>query len=279
MADVIGSLGVPGNAQYSTGARKAQDLITRKLGGQPVGAPPPSQSDLGQAAASAQGQAVQQKVEQLGQRFATARAATGNDQARAALGAQQAQRVTQGQLLQQQRSSEDLLNALDSVTQEQLVQNEMRFAQDAAGRARLTENQLLDWAVTSAKGEEDLKNKMQVMQQTAERAMAADKMAFEKMDQELRADASRKQKRLTQEKRLELEQASAMYKQKYRDKAAKAANKAGIVRGIAQAGGAVVGGTLGFVYGGGPTGAVVGAKLGADLGGGAADVGTAKGWF
>lgn len=279
MADVIGSLGVPGNAQYSTGARKAQDLITRKLGGQPVGAPPPSQADLGQAAAAAQGQAAQQKVEQLGQRFALAKSQVANAQNAAALDAQKAQRTTQGQLLQQQRGAEDLLSSLDSVTQEQLVQNEMRFAQDAAGRARLTENQLLDWAVTSAKGEEDLKNKMQVMQQTAERAMAADKMAFEKLDQELRADASRKQKRLTQERRLELEEASAMYKRQYRDKAAKAANKAAITRGIAQAGGAVVGGTLGFIYGGGPTGAAVGAKLGADLGGGAADVGTAKGWF
>jgi hypothetical protein len=277
MADVIGALGIPGNAQYSTGARKAQDLITRKLGGQPVGAPPPSQTDLGQAAAAAQGQAVQQKVEQLGQKFATAKAQTANDQGQALLGAQKAQRTTQGQLLQQQRGAEDLLSSLDSVTQEQLVQNELKFQQDAMGRAKFTENQLLDWAVTSAKDEEDLKNKMQVMQQTAERAMAADKMAFEKMDQELRADAGRKQKKLTQEKRLELEQASAMYKQQYRDKAAKAASKAAITRGILTVGGAVAGGVIGSVIPG--AGTTAGAITGGALGGGAADIGTAKGWF
>ncbi len=277
MSDVIGSLGVPGNAQYSTGARKAQDLITRKLGGQPVGAPPPSQSDLGQMAASAQGQAVQQKVEQLGQKFALDKSQAANAQNAAALDAQKAQRITQGQLLQQQRGAEDLLSSLDSVTQEQLVQNEMKFQQDAMGRARLTENQLLDWAVTSAKGEEDLKNKMQVMQQTAERAMAADKMAFDKIDQELRADASRKQKRLTQEKRLELEQASAAYKQEYRTKAAKAAGKAAIMQGVLTVGGAVVGGVLGAPAG--PAGIAAGATAGAAVGGGVGNIGTAKGWF
>lgn len=279
MADVIGSLGMPGNAGYSTGARKAQDLITRKLGGQPANAPAPTSTDLGQAAAATHERAAQEKVEQLGQRFAVARAETGNDQARSALEAQKAQRATEGQLRQQQRGAEDLLNSLDSTTREDLFQKEMTFQQDAAGRAKLTENQLLDWAVTSAKDDEDLANKMQVMTQTAERAMSADKMAFEKMDQELRADASRTQKKLTQANRIELEQASSFYKKQYRDKAAKAASRAAVTRGITQTAGAVAGGTIGFIYGGGPAGAGVGAKVGSDLGAGLGDIGTSKGWF
>ena len=213
------------------------------------------------------------QVQQLGGQLAGQQAATGLQ------AAQQTQNQLQqvGQLgLQQQGRQERQTNANQQLTlsakqrelgqklselgegvKDKILDQNLQFKTDQAGRQLLNQRQLFDWAITNAKSQEEYNNYAQAAQQASERKIMMLNTAQAKIDQALKQGYISKNRPLDNElKKQLLEQRNALEKQIQNDKA-KAANRAAMV----QAGGAIVGAVVGGVLAG-PGGASVGASVG-----------------
>jgi uncharacterized protein YcfJ len=153
------------------------------------------------------------------------------------------------------------LGALDSRLKQELYDNTMKFEKDELGRTQFNEQQLLDFARTSAVSDEQIQNYKQSIEQASrrqEQAMEhATKLVIEDLNRQYDAAKARNDFRATVEIDRQRKDAEAEI-QKQKNKAANRTAAASAVGGIV---GAVVGG----IYGG-AGGAAVGGQGGSALG-------------
>ena len=189
------------------------------------------------------------------------------------LGAQQAQLGEQalgqqGQLQQQKLALDKERDELDlqlSETSHQLkatlIDKEQQIFTDALGRTRFTERQLMDWSVTKARSEADLRKYANKLNQATQLKQQMLKSAHEAIVHELKNRAQLKEQRANDAQTLELAKLKAALEKKMAKEKAKRAGRASMVTGILTVAGAVVGG----IYGG-PAGASAGAAVGGGVG-------------
>ena len=208
----------------------------------------------GQAALGAAGQAAQ----------------TGLANQEAALGSQAL--TQQGQLHQQkakldeeQLKLDETLSNTASSLKANLIDKQQQVFTDALGRSRFTEHQLMDWAVTKARSESELRTYAQKMNQMTQLKTQMLKSAHAQIVQQLQNASKLKEQRLDDALMRELAQAKAALEKKMAKEQAKRAGRAAMVQGIFTVAGAVVGS---FIPGAGTAaGAMLGASVGGAVGG------------
>jgi len=175
---------------------------------------------------------------------------------RLALGEKQIQ--TEAELSEQKRAVED-----------KILQNQLNFQRDEIGRAELQQSQLYDLAISTAKNEEDLKDRIQsINQASAERINYLEALA-NRLKVVASGEFKIKNQKLDQKSREYIMELQRQAKERAAKEKAKAGNRAAMF----QAGGTIVGAVAGGVLGsvvvpgiGASAGATVGAAAGGALG-------------
>jgi len=261
-------------AQQAVGSITPQQATTPGLGQQIAAA---SVADAGQAAQQAMGQS-QQMQGQLAQSAIAARAQQGEaalqQQGMAQAERQQGEQLGQGLTLQreemgtkQQLSREDLarqaflnnlgisvdrslnlmsneqaksLDALGRDTKAKLFDSRMAFEQGEAGRKFANDRQLMDFAVASAKNEEDLKSKLQSMEQAGRKELIMIEAAYQKISAALERGHLDKNRELDQATKARLSEMKAAAERARARKARNASNQRLIIGGVIMGAGAVM---------------------------------------
>lgn len=224
----------------------AQEAVTGQLQSgigqaqQPLGAGQ-IQAAAGQVAAQ-QGQAAVQARQQ---------AASGMAE-QAQLGMQAEERQRQGvqfdramELERTIRQNEQRLFNMNRGLANQLVTEQMKFQEDELGRQYLNDRQLADYALISAKSEEDWLNYEQTVTQLSKRRMQLLETAYAKIKQAMTQDWQLGEQGLDQEHKMYLARAKAEIERKIREEQAASANRAamfsagGMLLGVA-AGAAII---------------------------------------
>jgi len=158
------------------------------------------------------------------------------------------------------KQREDLSKLGQDVKMELFDKNQT-FEKDELGRKFSNERQLADYAVATARSNEELADKMQSMEQASNRENMLYEAMMNKISTTLELESRGKISKLNRDTRLELERTKQKIEQRMRDRKAKGNN----IRLIAQGVGMVGGATAGFMMGG-PLGAITGAQLGSEAG-------------
>jgi hypothetical protein len=189
-----------------------------------------------------------------------------------ALQGMQAKIQSQGDLNQQQlrqralglqtkdRELQSKIYSLNSALAGQLFEDQMKFQKDELGRSVWQTRQLVDWAVSKAKSDEDLAGFEQKLSQEYKRKMQVLQTAHNKIIQALQQEFLSGEQEKDQALRAELTKAQAELKKKMN----KQQNDAKMWSSIITAGGTIAGGIAGSFI------PVVGTAGGAALGGGLA---------
>lgn len=196
----------------------------------------------------------------------------------------------QSGLKEQQMTDAQRLASISEDAKAEVFDTRMQFQKDRNQQEFLNQRQLADYAVLTAKSEEDWKDYVQKSEQLAARKETTLKFAYQKLSQQLQfenqeinqlrdqltkkgiteREAAAKREILDKKLQLDLQlksQLAALQAAQQRAKARAAKTKAQNVA-IGQTVGAVAGGVLGFVFAGGPAGAAAGAAAGSAVGGG-----------
>ena len=144
-----------------------------------------------------------------------------------------------------------------------LLDKQLSFARDEMGRAVWNERQLADWAIISAKNDEDFRNFEVQYNAMSERKLKMLEIASVKIKQTLKQGFDQNEQTLTQDQRLRLAKALVELEKKKAKEAAKRSNTAAIFQGAGMIVGAVAGG---LATGGSPQGIMIGAQLGGGAG-------------
>ena len=144
-----------------------------------------------------------------------------------------------------------------------LLDKQLSFARDEMGRAVWNERQLADWAIISAKNDEDFRNFEVQYNAMSERKLKMLEIASVKNKQTLKQGFDQNEQTLTQDQRLRLAKALVELEKKKAKEAAKRSNTAAIFQGAGMIVGAVAGG---LATGGSPQGIMIGAQLGGGAG-------------
>lgn len=183
-------------------------------------------------------------------------------------GLQEGQRQADQQKFQtgQQLQAEDVANKqrlaqLDQDTRAELFDRQMRFEKDELGRTQFNDRQLADYAVLSARSQEQLRNYQQTAQLAYDRNIQLMRTAYDKLDEALRNENALREQGYDQAAIQEMYQEKRDMEQRIRREEAAAANK----MAAWSAGGAILGGAAGFAAGG-PQGAQTGAAAGSAFG-------------
>ena len=172
--------------------------------------------------------------------------------------------VAHEQGIQETRLSRDLgqkLSQLDSQAKRKILDSNLSFKMDEAGRALLNTQQLVDWAAMNAKSDEDFQNKVQDIGQAYDRKIQMMQAAARKLKQLSSQGYTADKQKLDNETRKQLaEQAAAIEERLAREKA-RANNTMMTSQGI----GTLVGMGVG-AYFGGPAGASAGGAIGGGVG-------------
>lgn len=217
-----------------------------------------------QSAQNAQNIALQQQQQTAASTQAVQQEALQQKQA----GLTQQAREDQLSLDKSQMESAATLARLDQSLKNKLLDEQLKFNTDQAGRQVLNERQLADWAATQARDLEEFKNYQQIVDQTTRRELQVYEAAHRQITQTLEQGYVKGKQSLDQEHRLKLEQQKQQLEKTIKEKQQNAANRASMW----QAAGTIVGAGVGLIFG--PAGSVAGAALGASIGSG---VGTAAG--
>lgn len=262
-------------AQQAVSTLTPQQAATQGLGQQIATA---SVADAGQAAQQAMEQ-VQQTQGQLAQQAVQARAQQGEaalqQQGMAQAERQQGEQLGQGLTLQREElaskqtlSREDLakqaflnsigisvdrsltvlsteqakaVDALGRDVKAKLFDSRMSFEGTEAQRKFANERQLMDFAVASAKNEEDLKNKLQLMEQAGKKELIMMEAAYQKISAALERGFLDNERELDQATKVKLQEMKAAADRARKRKARNAANQRMIVGGVIMGAGAFAG--------------------------------------
>ena len=153
------------------------------------------------------------------------------------------------------------LTKLDSKLKNELLDKQLAFNQDEAGRTLFNTRQRADWVASNARSEEELKGYMQTEQLAHSRNIKMLEMAHRELEQTLMNGYLRNKQELDQASKKRIIEA----KKQIEDNIRKAKEKANNNRMIGSAIGTIVGAGIGAVVGG-PAGAVAGAQAGSGVG-------------
>ena len=207
--------------------RPAQEAITGQLQAgvgqaqQPLGAGQ-IQAAAGQVAAQ-RGQAAVQARQQAAPQVAAQAARTQQ------VGERERQQALFDRALELERTvrdNEQRLYNLDRTLGNDLYTQNMQFQEDELGRAFLNDRQLADYALISAKTEEDWLNYEQTMTQLSKKRMQVLDAAYKKIKQALTQDWQAGEQQLDQQHKKQLTLAAAELERKKQEEQAKAANRA-----------------------------------------------------
>lgn len=169
------------------------------------------------------------------------------------VGLQAKRREAQADISQQQRGLqtrqrkyEDTLYKLGKDAKNTLLDEQLEFKKDEAGRLLLNQRQAMDWALTKAQSEEEYANYAQAAKQMTQRKIQILEHQYNKLQQALEQGYISDKQKLDQESQLELEQLAAETRKRLAREQAKAANE----DAAWEAGGQI----FGTMFGAGPKG-------------------------
>lgn len=184
------------------------------------------------------------------------------------IGLAQQQQVGQAQaagaklaLTEQQQEYASKLNGLESGLQNQLLDAQLDFSHQQAGRTLLNNKQLADWAVTNAKSDLDLKVRLQDMQQAYDRKLQIYQTVQARLQQAISQGVSATGQQLDHATAEALARQNAAIQTRIQQEKAKASNNQAMAQGVFTIGGAILGGIIA-----GPGGAAAGAGIGGAVG-------------
>lgn len=217
----------------------------------------------GQQAAQASEVALQQQ--KIGQQQATQVGQLGL----AEKGRQLRQEEASANLAEQARQRDIVENIANMSEQAKndMFNNRLEFRKDELGRTFLNERQLADYAILTAKNEQEWLKYQQTAMNAHKKALEMSKMAYAKIEQALKQESMKKDQEANQALKKELLQAKQQLEQDIARRESEAKNKQAMWSTGGQMVGAVAGGVVGGIYGG-PAGAAAGASAGGSLGSG-----------
>lgn len=162
------------------------------------------------------------------------------------------------------RKQREDLSRLGNLTKQQLFDSRLQFSQSENGRKFTNMRQLADYSAASAVSDQQLKTRLQDMQQAYEMESivleSANKVITQQLDMEMKRAEQGKDNALA----LELAARKQALEKKLARKKAQSAASASIITGVFTVAGAVAGGVIGAAAGG--VGAAPGAAIGASMG-------------
>ena len=174
----------------------------------------------------------------------------------------QAQIARQQQALAQQRlKQEDVLTRQQRALEDKIFAERTQFHKDDMGRTLYQENQLIDLALVTAQSEEDLKNRLQIIDQETRESLNMMEALNNRLKQSIQGDFAMEQQKLDQASKQKIIEAQRALEASIAKKKADAANKRGLMQGIGTIGGAAIGSIIPGA------GTWAGAALGASVGG------------
>lgn len=247
--------------------QRAQDLaISQVAQAAPAMGPAPAPAQVAQAGAQQAAATGTAAIEQAAQQVAEFKGQASNA---AQVTSQQNQEQQGARALQTQSTGLKLdaeLNRLGSEAKNELYDSRMQFENAQVGQGALQESQLLDWAASKAKSQEEFKNYAQRAEQANAKTIAFLNQGYQRLEATLKAEARGDIQAFTNEKRLEIAGAAARMKAAAQKAAAKKAGNGALITGLFTVAGAVIGGA--YTGGAGaPAGAAAGGMIGAGLGG------------
>jgi hypothetical protein len=216
-----------------------------------------------EAQGTAQGLAQTQQAasQQLGEAQAEAsqRIRMTNDEQASAARLQQVGLAYDNQLAFLSRKQRDDLAKLGRDVKDRLFTDRLTFEQDEAGRKFANERQLADYTVANAKSEDELRDKLQQVQQAQQRKEYLIERSYELVGQDL----DRRLKQAEQERDQVSKAKILEWQRTLKTQEAARAKKAGVMQNVLQgaAGGAMAGAPIAP-----PWGAIIGGVVGAGAG-------------
>lgn len=240
-----------------TNKARIQDMIRQAP---PEAATPQAAQQLGAQQAQASGAAAVDAAQTTANQFGQIGQLGVQDASRAqrAKAFDQSMNLREGQL-----RFANQLNALDSKYKNELLDNQLEFKKDEAGRTLFNERQLADYKISTAKSAEDLRNYQQQVQQFTRRKMKMYDVALSKINQKIQQEREAGDATLDREQTMQLKLAKKAIQDKIAKEQRKAAKRAAIYGGAGMALGAVAGGVA---SGGNPAAIQAGASLGQGAG-------------
>lgn len=162
------------------------------------------------------------------------------------------------------RKQREDLSKLGNLTRQQLFDSRLQFAGDENQRKFTNMRQLADYATAASASDEQLKGRLQIMQEAYEMESIVLEAANKKITQQLELEMRRAEQSKDNALALELAQRKAALERKMARKRAQAAGIGNIISGTFTIAGAVAGGIVGAAAGG--VGAAPGAAIGSQIG-------------
>lgn len=170
------------------------------------------------------------------------------------------------QLDKDTQATQDKLASVSQGLKAELMDKQMKFAQDAMGRTLFNERQLMDWQVQKAQSHEDLMNYEQQVNQMSQLRLSMLQHAHAVLDSSMKNASEGVNQALDDKQKQDLAKAMQDLQKKIQEERAKQANRAAQFEAVGTVVGAVIGGVIGAFAGG--VGAAPGAAAGAAVGGG-----------
>lgn len=187
------------------------------------------------------------------------------------LAAQQQQQAASGQtaaaeaaLKREGIATESELSEKQRQVEDQIFQDQIQFQKDELGRTEYSQEQMMDLALWSAQSTEDFKDRVQTIEQEADKELALLQALHNSIETTLKGSFAMGEQQLDQASKERMVEVQRELQRRIEDRQKKAAKRGtygqvgGLVGGI---GGGIVGGYLG-----GPVGAVAGAAAGSAAG-------------
>ena len=152
------------------------------------------------------------------------------------------------------------LSALGRNLDNKLLYSRLKFSKDERGRKFTNERQLADYVISNSKTNMEFNGQMKKMKQQGDRKIQVMRAAQAKLEQTLKQGYMTNKGDLDRETRTEIARAAAEMKKQISKEQSKAKARAAQF----QAGGTVVGGAIGSIWG--PGGAAAGASIGGAFG-------------
>lgn len=167
-----------------------------------------------------------------------------------------------------------LLAAIDEDAKDEIIDRQLEFKRNQAGQALLNERQLQDFAILTARNEQELQDYGQAVQNAYERKSQMYSQAAAVLKQSMSQAYTARERQLDNQSTQRIQAAIQAAEEKARRARNKAAGRAGILQAVFTVGGAVAGtliapgaGTVAGIGAGTAAGAAVGSALGTSAGG------------
>lgn len=248
------------NQRVAQGQQAARDIQLQqavKAAPTTTNIPAQAQATGAQVAQAAGQQAVQNaesQVKQQGQVGQLAVQATQQGIQQQVAGARQG-------AAEQALSNTERLSKLDQNLKKELVDDQIKFSTDEAGRTLFNTKQLEDYVRTAAVSDEQAQQRMQLIKQATDRKLQAMEQAYKLMEQDLIQKQALAEKQKDFESTKELGRIRQEAQKKMERERARAANRAAVATAV----GTIVGGAIGAKVAG-ATGAQTGSQLGGAAG-------------